>query len=104
MNIQVNRTSEKWLERALQDYVTDCGGAAVKLCDGAKNGLPDRLILWPDGRAEFVELKSTGEKLRPLQIIVRNKLLELGFRYTVIDSETALRQWQISSRGLIRLR
>lgn len=89
-----NRASEKWIERALQEFVTGHGGAVVKMSDPAKNGLPDRLVLWPGGVAEFVELKSTGKTLRPLQRTVRDELMKLGFKYTVIDTEEKLRQWQ----------
>lgn len=94
MNTRANRASEKWLERALQDFVTKQGGAAVKLSDPAKNGLPDRLVLWPGGIVEFVELKSTGKTARPLQRAVHNEITELGFRCTVIDNEEKLIQWQ----------
>lgn len=97
-----NRTSEKWLERMLQDFVTARGGVAIKMNDVTKNGLPDRLILWPGGVAEFVELKSTGKSLRPIQRAVRAELKGLGFEYTVIDSETALRQWQNLNRDRTR--
>ena len=62
-----NRSSEKWLERALADAVAERGGVAVKLTSPGLSGLPDRLVLWPGGRAEFVELKSTGRTLRPVQ-------------------------------------
>lgn len=99
MSTRANRASEKWLERALQDFVTSRGGAVIKLNDPAKNGLPDRLVLWPGGTAEFVELKSTGKTPRPLQRTVRKELILLGFRYTVTDSEEKLIQWQNSTPG-----
>lgn len=94
MNTQVGRASEKWIEKALQDFVTGHGGTAIKLSDPVKNGLPDRLVLWPGGVTEFVELKSTGKKPGPMQRLVRDEILKLGFRYTVIDTETKLKQWQ----------
>ena len=88
-----NRSSEKWLERTLREAVTARGGAAVKLVAAGAAGLPDRLILWPGGRAEFVELKSTGQRLRPLQRLAHERLGRLGFACTVIDNETDLQKW-----------
>lgn len=102
MNAHDNRSSEKWLERALADAVAERGGVAIKLTSPGLSGLPDRLILWPGGRAEFVELKSTGRALRPLQRLVRDTLERMGFRCTVIDNETTLKRWQDSNRGPIR--
>lgn len=96
MNTRANRRSEKWLERALQDYVIGRGGITVKVSDPTKNGLPDRLVLWPGGVAEFVELKSTGKGPEPLQRLVMKELSQMGIRCTVIDSEIKLQQWQNS--------
>jgi hypothetical protein len=87
------RTSEKWLERAVGEFVTDGGGAAIKMLP-VLTGLPDRLILWPGGIVEFVELKSTGKNITRKQRAVAEMLLRLGFRYTVIDNEIKLKQWQ----------
>lgn len=102
MNIRENRTSEKWIEKALGEYVSRHGGASVKMGDRAKNGLPDRLVLWPGGVAEFIELKSTGKRMSHIQRTVRALLVQMGFRYTVIDSETSLVQWQNLHREHIR--
>ena len=38
------------------------------------------------GTVVFVELKSTGEKPRKIQLAVHKKLRELGFRVEVIDT------------------
>lgn len=97
-----NRSSEKWLERALADAVAERGGVAVKLTSPGLSGLPDRLVLWPGGRAEFVELKSTGRTLRPLQQLVRDTLERMKFRCTVIDNEEKLKQWLHSNRDPTR--
>lgn len=104
MSTRTNRRSEKWLERALVDFVTGQGGAAIKLTDPTKNGLLDRLILWPGGIAEFVELKSTGKTPRPLQRAVHSEITALGFKCTVIDNEEKLIQWQNSTHGRTRLK
>lgn len=102
MNTRDNRSSEKWLERMLADAVTARGGVAIKLTSPAASGLPDRLVLWPGGRAEFVELKSSGCRLRPLQRLVHDTLERMGFRCATIDNEEKLNLWLNSNRGPIR--
>jgi hypothetical protein len=49
-------------------------------------GLPDRLVLMPNGIIAFVELKTTKQKPRRSQIFMHNKLRALGFRVEVIDT------------------
>ena len=58
---------EAVIESALVKAVRAQGGAAYKLTSQTANGLPDRLVLLPGGKAAFVELKAPGKILRPLQ-------------------------------------
>lgn len=83
-------TSEKALERKLVALVKQKGGLCIKLLCDQFSGLPDRLCLMPGRLAIFVELKSTGEKPRKLQVIRHNQLRALGFRVEVIDTEDKL--------------
>lgn len=78
--------SEKVIERKLVEYVKKEGGLCIKLLTSQYIGLPDRLCLFPNGKLVFVELKSTGQKPRKIQLFVHNKLRSLGFRVEVIDS------------------
>lgn len=84
------KESEKALERRLVDEVKKMGGFALKLTSQFHRGMPDRLVLLPYHTIVFVELKSTGEKPRPLQEAAMNKLISLGFRCWVIDSSEKL--------------
>lgn len=77
--------SEKTLERTLNAKVEMLGGWSIKLLPFQLAGLPDRLCLFPGGRVAFVELKSSNEKIRPLQGHVHKKLRKLGFSVSVID-------------------
>ena len=49
--------------------------------------MPDRMVLMPEGRIAFVEVKAPGEKPRPLQLARHRLLRRLGFRVYVLDSE-----------------
>ena len=82
--------SEKVLEKYLVSEVKSLGGWAVKLLSGLVTGLPDRLILLPGGVVAFVEVKTTGKKATPRQLIVHKKLRALGFRVEVLDSKEGI--------------
>ena len=61
------------------------GGIALKLVCPSFAGMPDRLILLPDGHIGFAELKAPGKKPRPLQLSRHRLLREMGFPVYVID-------------------
>lgn len=78
--------SEKVIERKLVEAVKSNGGMCIKLlCDNLL-GLPDRMVLMPHSKIAFVELKTTGQKPRRIQVFMHNKLRNLGFRVEVIDT------------------
>ena len=84
------KESEKALERRLVEEVKKMGGMALKNTSQFHGGIPDRLVLLPFHTISFVELKSTGEKPRPLQEAAMAKLGDMGFRCWVIDSTEKL--------------
>ena len=77
---------EKSIESKLAAEVRKHGGLAPKFVSPGLDGVPDRLILLPSGKAAFAELKATGKTLRPLQAVRKRQLEALGFRVFVIDS------------------
>ena len=81
------RMKEKQLENKLRMAIKKAGGIAPKFVSPGFDGMPDRLILLPDGIIAFVELKAPGKKPRPLQLARHRLLRSLGFRVYVIDSE-----------------
>lgn len=82
----MNIESEKIIERLLCFKVKEKGGWAIKLLTSQIIGLPDRLCLFPKGQLVFVELKTTGQKPRKIQLYIHEQLRKLGFRVEVIDS------------------
>lgn len=82
----IKKTSEKVIERKLVEAVKEKGGMCIKLLSDYITGLPDRLCLFPGQKAIFVELKTTGEKPRKIQVFIHNRLKALGFRVEVIDT------------------
>ena len=77
---------EKQIERKLIAAVHLRGGMCPKWVSPGLDGVPDRVILFPGGRAAFAETKAPGKKLRPLQVRRKAQLEKLGFRVFVIDA------------------
>ena len=77
---------EKQIENKLATEAKKLGGIALKFVSPSFDGMPDRLVLIPDGHIAFVELKAPGKKPRPLQLSRHRLLRSLGLRVYVIDS------------------
>lgn len=80
------------VERALVAAVSARGGLAIKLAPTVR-GLPDRLILLPNGRMHLIELKAPGERPRESQRMVHRHLDAMGHPVTTIDTVGGARQW-----------
>lgn len=78
--------NEKSVERKLVELTKLSGGLCIKLLTYQFTGLPDRMCLFPGGIIIFVELKTTGEKPRKIQLAVHRMLRNLDFRVEVIDT------------------
>lgn len=76
---------EKDIEKKLTQAVKRMGGISPKFVSPGFDGMPDRIVLLPDGRMAFVEVKTPGEKPRPLQTARHLLLRRLGFRVYVLD-------------------
>ncbi len=77
---------EKEIEQALVTQVKRHGGLCPKFISPGLDGVPDRIVLLPEGRVAFAELKAPGKKPRPLQKRRMEQLRALGFRVYVIDN------------------
>lgn len=75
---------EKYIEQKLVQKVKKRGGLCEKWNSGS-SGWPDRIVLLPDGKIGFVEVKVPGEKPRKLQIHRHDQLQALGFKVFVLD-------------------
>lgn len=78
---------EKEVEQKLIKAVKNIGGICPKFVSPGFDGMPDRLILLPNGKFAFAELKAPGQKPRPLQMARHILLRKLGFQVYVLDSE-----------------
>ena len=77
--------NEKILERKLVSAVKMMGGICPKFISPGLDGVPDRIILLPDGHIGFAEIKTTGQKMRPLQIRRKKQFEKLGFSVFLLN-------------------
>jgi VRR-NUC domain. len=78
---------ERDIETYLRDQVKKAGGKAYKFESPGNDGVPDRIVIFPDNRIYFIELKRPGGKPRPLQIKKMNELKKSGCTVGVIDTK-----------------
>lgn len=77
---------EKTIEQKLVNTVKSSGGIAPKFVSPGFGGMPDRLVLLPNGKVGFVEVKAPGKEPRPLQVARHELLRRLGFKVFVLDN------------------
>lgn len=58
---------ESQIEKSLVKRVKDCGGLCYKFVSPMNPGVPDRIIITPEGRTVFVELKTEVGRLANIQ-------------------------------------
>ena len=75
---------EKSIESQLIKEVKLRGGLCEKWNSGT-SGWPDRIVILPDGKIGFVEVKAPGKSPRPLQVHRHQQLRALGIKIFVLD-------------------
>lgn len=89
----MKKESEKETERFLCKITEAMGGRAYKWVSPGCSGVPDRIVILPEGRVAFVELKSEGRTSSMLQKIRQAELEEMGCTvYRDIDTKEKVRE------------
>lgn len=78
---------ESKIEKRLVTEVKAIDGLCLKFTSPSMAGVPDRIVLLPEGKIGFVEVKAKGKKPRPLQVRRIKQLRDLGFKVFVLDDE-----------------
>lgn len=68
---------ERDIEKVLVAEVRKLGGRAYKFVSPGNDGVPDRIVFFPDGRVIFVELKTDKGKLTTLQRVQCGQIRDL---------------------------
>ena len=75
---------EKEVEKYLVREIKKLGGVSFKFISPGNAGVPDRIVMLPNGRVVFVELKTDKGKLTKLQESQIRKISGLGAEVKVL--------------------
>jgi hypothetical protein len=70
------------------------GGKAYKFASPSQRGVADRIACLPNGQTWFVELKTKGGRLSPLQKMFAAEVLGLKQKHIVLWNKEAIDQWR----------
>lgn len=84
---------EKDIEQVLVCEVKKLGGRAYKWTSPGNDGVPDRIVIFPNQRPIFVELKTDVGKLSALQKNQCKRLTDLGQPVEIIYGMDGLSQF-----------
>jgi hypothetical protein len=84
---------ERNIERKLVRGVKAMGGIAYKWVSPGNTGVPDRIVIFPDGKIEFVELKTETNKPTPLQTAQMKRLQHMNCVVYVLRGEAAVNEY-----------
>jgi hypothetical protein len=75
---------EKQVEAHLIKRVKALGGMAYKFTSPAHKGVSDRIVCLPNGQTWFVELKTEGGRLSPLQKVFASDMARMNQKYVCL--------------------
>lgn len=78
------------VEKYLINRVENRGGICLKFVSPGLRGVPDRIVLLPDGVLHFIEMKAPGEKPSKQQLYRMSQFRALGFKCEIVDSKRAV--------------
>ena len=84
---------EKQIERYLVDRVKAIGGRAYKFTSPAHKGVADRIVCLPNGQTWFVEVKTEGGRLSPLQKVFASDMALMRQNYACLWNKEQIDGW-----------
>ena len=75
---------ESEIEGWLKSRIEKKGGLFIKFTSPGNDGVPDRIVMLPEGRTVFLELKTRYKKLSAVQKYQIRRLLKTGVEVAVI--------------------
>jgi len=93
LKVKLAKISERDIEEFLVSEVKKVGGLALKFTSQGNAGVPDRLVILPDGNVHFIELKAKGKKPSKLQKVVHKQFLQRNVKVEIIDSKEEVKEW-----------
>ena len=90
---------EKNIEAHLVKRVKALGGVAYKFTSPAHRGVADRVVCLPDGQTWFVELKTEGGRLSPLQKVFAVDMARMNQKYVCLWNKEQVDEFITSHYG-----
>ena len=90
---------EKNIEAHLVKRVKALGGVAYKFTSPAHRGVADRVVCLPVGQSWFVELKTEGGKLSPLQKVFAADMARMNQKYVCLWNKEQVDEFITSHYG-----
>lgn len=90
---------EKNIEAHLVKRVKALGGVAYKFTSPAHRGVADRVVCLPDGQTWFVELKTEGGRLSPLQKVFAADMARMNQKYVCLWNKEQVDEFITSHYG-----
>lgn len=88
---------ESTIEKYLTQRVKDLSGRAYKFTSPMHRGVADRVVCLPDGQTWFVEVKTEGGKLSPLQKVFASDMALMNQKYVCLWSKEQIDGWIITT-------
>lgn len=85
--------AEKQLEQKIKTLCEKNSVLYYKFVSPGNDGVPDRILVFPNSLVSFVELKAPGAQPRPLQRHQMAKLKKNGADVHVFDDYDLFEQW-----------
>jgi len=82
---------EKAIEAYFRNEIRRRGGWSMKLAGVA--GVPDRLVIMPDGQVWFIELKTDTGRLSKVQVAMHRKLGLLDVNLETLRGKEGVDEW-----------
>jgi hypothetical protein len=88
-----NQMLENRIEQSLVQGVKARGGMCLKFTSPGNPGVPDRIVLTPDGRIYFVELKTEIGRLQNIQKWMLGQFEQRGANVRVLKGADAVKSF-----------
>lgn len=89
------RDVEKWLKKEIESL----GGEFWKFISPGRDGVPDRIAMFPDGRLVFVELKTTRGNPTKVQRYQIGMLLMIRQQVCIVRGKRAAKEFLTDMMG-----
>jgi hypothetical protein len=84
---------ESEIEKHFCWAVERAGGKTYKFTSPGRKGVADRIACMPDGTTWFVELKTKGGRLSPLQKMFMSEMALMNQRYACLWTKEQIDEW-----------